>query len=354
MKNNLIYKILPISLTEKSLFTRNLAVMVKSGVSLPRSLKILSEQIKHPYFKTAIWQIQQDVQRGSTLVDSLNKHPRAFNQFYINMVKVGEASGTLENVLNVLAKQMEKEHQLIVKIRSAMAYPALILITMIGIGVAMLVFVMPKLMQVFTDMKVKLPLSTRLFLNAASNIRLYGLYFALVVLFLIFGLYFYWRSSIGKKRLHQLLLYLPLLGKISQKVNITRFTSNLSSLLESGVSLIDALETLKGVLSNVTYRFSLEEISQKVQKGEDLSKAMASYPKLYTSLLIQMIEVGEETGTTADALNQIAEFYQNEIDETTKNISSIIEPVLMIIIGIVVGFFAISMISPIYSMLQGI
>lgn len=351
---NFIYKILPIPLTEKMLFTRNLNVMIKSGVSLPRSLRILSEQIKHKYFKNALILIQQDIQKGSSLADSLSRHKRIFNQFYVNMVKVGEISGNLENVLKILGQQMKKEHQLITKIRSAMVYPALILTTLIGIGIAMLVFVVPKLMQVFNDMQVALPWTTRLFLESASNIRIYGLYFALIILGLMLVLYFYKRSLTGKKTLHRLLLCAPFLGKMSQKINIARFSSNLSSLLQSGVSLVDSLETLKGVLSNVVYSLSIKEISQKVQKGADLSSALGLYPKLYSPLLIQIIEVGEETGTTTDALDQIAEFYQNEIDETMKNISSIIEPVLMLVIGGLVGFFAISMISPIYSMMQGI
>lgn len=351
---NFIAKILPVSLTEKMLFTRNLAVMIKSGVSLPRSLKILSAQIKHPYFKRAIWQIQQDIQKGSTLVDALNKHPRAFNQFYINMVKIGEASGNLEYVLNTMAQQMKKEHQLITRVRGAMIYPALILVVLITIGILMLVFVVPKLSQIFTQMQAQLPLTTRLFLSFAENIRIYGLYLGLAVIGLILIIYFYCRTSSGKKNFHRLLLYLPFLGKISQKINLTRFASNLSALLESGVPLLDALKTLQGVLRNMIYQLSIDDILQKAQKGEALSKTLTSYPRLYSLLLIQMIEVGEETGTTSAALSQIAEFYQSEIDETMKNISSVIEPVLMIVIGAAVGFFAISMISPIYSIMQNV
>lgn len=351
---NLFYKIVPVSLTEKMLLTRNLAVMIKSGVPLPRALKILHEQIKHVYFKKALFLITQDIQKGSSLADALSKHKRIFNQFYINMIKVGELSGNLENVFNLLAEQMQKEHQIITKVRGAMIYPALILFTLISVGIGMLVFVIPKLMTIFTEMQVKLPWSTRLFLEIASNIRLYGSYFALIILILIIGFYFYRRTAKGRKVLHCLLLYLPFFGKMSQRINLTRFASNLSSLLQSGISLLDALSTVKGILANRVYRLSLEEVSQKVQKGENLSKALALYPKLYSPLLIQMLEVGEETGTTTDALAQIAQFYQNEIDEAMKNISSLIEPILMLIIGGLVGFFAISMISPIYSMLQGL
>lgn len=349
---NFIYKILPISLGEKMLFTKNLSVMIESGIALPRALKILASQIKHIYFKNSILQIEQDVEKGSTLVNALSKHPRVFNKFYISMIKIGEISGNLEHVLNIIAKQMKKEHQLISKVRGAMIYPALILITLIGIGIGMLVFVVPKLTQIFADMQAELPWSTRFFLAFSSNIRIYGLYLILGILIVIIAFYLYYRCASGKKLFHKLLLYSPFLGKMSQRINITRLAGNLSSLLESGVSLVDALKTLKGVLRNKIYSLSLEDISQKVQKGESLSKALGSYPRLYSLLLIQMTEVGEETGTVSKTLSRLAEFYQAEIDETMKNISSIIEPVLMLIIGGAVGFFALSMISPIYSIMQ--
>jgi len=351
---NFFSKIRPISLTEKMLFTRNLAVMIKSGVSLPRSLEILAWQIKHPCFRAIILEIQKNIQKGSGLSDAFSKHQAVFNQFYINMIKVGETGGSLEYVLNVLAKQMKKEHQLKTKVRGAMIYPALILITLITIGILMIVFVVPKLNQIFIEMQAKLPLSTRFFLALATNIRIFGLYFAtgLIVLFLI--TYFYRRSLSGKRQLHKLLLHLPFLGQMSRKINITRLASNLASLLESGVSLLDALRTLKGVLGNTIYQLSIEGILQEVQKGEALSNSLKKYPLLYSPLLIQMIEVGEETGTVSQSLSQIAEFYENEIDEIMKNLSSIIEPVLMIIIGAIVGLFALSMISPIYSIIQNV
>ncbi|MFH1392663.1 MAG: type II secretion system F family protein [bacterium] len=351
---NLISKIIPVSLTEKMLFTKNLAVMVKSGISLPRSLNILSNQVKHFYFKNAIIQVQNSVQKGETLANALGKHNNFFNQFYINMIKIGETSGSLERVLGVLAKQIKRDHELITKIKSAMIYPALILTTLIGIGIAMLIFVVPKLSMLFADMQMQLPLTTRLILSFADNTKTYGVFILASILILSIVFYFYRRGHAGKKTLDKLLLYLPFLGKISQKVNTARLASNLSSLLESGVSLVDSLETLKGVLSNLVYSLSLEDVSQKVQKGKDLSKALSLYPKLYSPLLLQMIEIGEETGTVSNSLEQVAEFYQNEIDETLKNISSIIEPVLMIIIGGIVGFFALSMILPIYSMIQNI
>lgn len=351
---NFIYKILPVSLTEKMLFTRNLAVMTKSGIALPRALNILSSQVQHVYFKKAILQIRKNIQAGSSLTSAMANHSRVFNQFYINMIKVGEISGTLENVLNILAKQMEKEHELITRVRSAMIYPALIVLTLICIGIGMLVFVMPKLMQIFSEMQVKLPLTTRIFLGFASNIRIYGLYAGLCLIVLVGALYFYLRTTIGKKQFHMLLLYTPVIGKITQKINITRFSSNLASLLQSGVSLVDALDTLKGVLKNKVYQLSMQDISKKIQKGASLNQALDSFPRLYSSLLVQMIEVGEETGTVSDSLTQLADFYQSEVDEAMKNLSSIIEPVLMIIIGAIVGLFAISMISPIYSMMQNI
>jgi len=351
---NFIYKQLPVSLTEKMLFTKNLAVMIQGGISLPRSLKILASQARHPYFKNSILETSQSIQKGMSLTEALQKHKRAFKQFYVSMIKIGEKSGNLEQSLNILAKQLKKEHELISKIRGAMAYPALILLTLVGIGIAMFVFVVPQVSKIFTEMQAELPLSTRFFLSTSSNIRAYGIYLILGIIIIIFGFYFCLRQKFCKKIFDKLLLYLPFIGKMSQKTNITRFVGNLSSLLESDVPLIDALETLQGVLKNNIYCSSLKDISNKVQKGEALSQALNCYPRLYSSLVVQMTEVGEQTGTMSDSLMRLAEFYQAEIDETMQNISSIIEPVLMIIIGSVVGFFTLSIISPIYSMMQNI
>ncbi len=343
-----------VSLIEKVLFARHLGVMVKAGVSLPKALDILVLQIKNEKFSKIISEVGKNVNQGLSLSDSLSKYPEVFNKLFVNMIKVGETSGNLEEVLFLLADQLKKDYELISKAKGAMIYPSVIIFAMIGIGMMMMVFVIPKLVSVFDAFETELPFTTKMLIWTSSffaeNIFLViGLAAVLAIIFKIIS-----KQSSGSKFFHSLILRLPAVGALVMKINVARFARTLGSLLAGGVTIVQSLNIISETLTNVHYTQSLKKASQQVSKGIELNKALGEYEKLYPVLVSQMIAVGEETGTLSDILIQLAEFYESEVDATLNNLSAIIEPVLMLIIGGAVGFFAVSIIQPMYSIMGGV
>jgi type II secretory pathway component PulF len=343
-----------VSLIEKVLFTRHLGVMIKAGISLPKALDILVLQIKNEKFSKIISEVGKDVNQGLALSESLSKYPKVFSKLFVNMIKVGETSGNLEEVLFLLAEQLKKDHQLVSKVKGAMVYPAVIICAMIGIGTIMMVFVIPKLVSVFDAFETELPFITKMLILVSSffaeNIFIViGLVIVLAIVFKIIS-----RQSSGSKFFHSLVLRLPAVGALVIKINVARFARTLGSLLSGGVTIVQSLDIISETLTNIRYAQSLKSASQQISKGVELNKALGEYEKLYPVLVSQMIAVGEETGTLSDILIQLAEFYESEVDATLNNLSAIIEPVLMLIIGGAVGFFAVSIIQPMYSIMGGV
>ena len=343
-----------VSLLDRMLFARYLAAMIKAGLSFSRSLKVLSEQTKNRYFAEIIGQVNNDIKRGESLTDSLAKHPKVFNELFVNMVRVGEAGGNLEEVLGNLAKQMKKDHEVTSKARGAMVYPAVILAAMIIIGTLMMIFVIPTLLATFKELEVELPFATKVIIAVSDAFQNHGLVILASAVISIWSFLAAIKTAKGKRYFDFFILRLPIFGAIIKKVNVARFARTLSSLIESGVSINKSLSIISRTLGNTYYRESLESATEEVQKGIDLSETISHCKKLYPILMINMIKVGEETGTMGNALKQVAEFYEEEVSQVTENLSSIIEPILMMIIGAAVGFFAISMIQPMYSLMEGI
>ena len=343
-----------VSLIEKVLFTRHLGVMVKAGVSLPKALDILVLQTKNQKFSKIISEVGKNVNQGISLSESLSKYPEVFSKLFVNMIKVGEVSGNLEEVLFLLANQLKKDHDLVSKVKGAMIYPAVIVSAMLAIGVAMMVFVIPNLVSVFDAFETELPFTTKILILVSSffseNIFLViGLVAVLAMVFKMIS-----KQSSGNKFFNSLILRLPAVGALVMKINVARFARTLGSLLASGVTIVQSLNIISETLTNVHYTQSLKNASQQISKGVELNKALGEYEKLYPVLVSQMIAVGEETGTLSDILIQLAEFYESEVDATLNNLSAIIEPVLMLIIGGAVGFFAVSIIQPMYSIMGGV
>jgi type IV pilus assembly protein PilC len=334
------------------IFARHLAVMIGAGLSINRALEALASQTKNKYFSKIITEISQNVQKGQTLAESLNKYPKVFSELFINMVKVGETTGELEDVLKNLAHQLEKEHELVSKVRSAMIYPAVIIVAMILIGALMMTVVVPKLTVVFKEMNTDLPVTTQ-FIIALSDFLsqhwLLGIFFAI---FIFIAIRFSLKTKHGKMTFDLILLKFPIFGDISKKVNAARLARTLGSLIESSVPIVQGLQIVSGTMSNYYFRESLSLAAEDVQKGNPLSKILKTYPNLYPPTVNQMIEVGEETGTLGDILTKLADFYEEEVSNITKGLSAIIEPILMVVIGVAVGFFAVSMIQPMYSIMN--
>jgi type IV pilus assembly protein PilC len=343
-----------VSLTEKLMFTRNLQVMITSGLSLPKALRILSEQSKSKKFKAILLKIEENITKGKNFSDSLEEFPEVFSDLFQNMIKIGEETGGMDNVLKLLSRQIEKEHDLKSKITGAMIYPAVIICTMIAIGILMLVMVVPILAKTFEELKVDLPLTTRIVMGLGNFLAQNWLacIIGLVAAVLLFGIII--KTKRGKKIIDYISLKIPVISPLVKKTNSAYTVRTLSSLIASGVPIVRSLEIVSGTLGNVYYKTAILDAAERVRKGEKLSSALSSYTDIYPSLVLQMMEVGEETGETSGILAKLADFFEEDIANATKNLASIIEPFLMLIIGIVIGFFAVSMVQPMYTMLDAI
>lgn len=343
-----------VSLPEKIFFTRNLRVMISSGLPLPRALETLANQLKNQKFKKTILSVRDEIIKGNSFSETLKKHPDVFSELFQNMVRAGEESGTLDNVLKILSRKMEKEHELKSKIKGAMIYPAVIICAMLGIGVLMLVVVVPQLAKTFEELAVELPLTTRIIIGIGDFL---SQKWYLVIIFIFVLAFLFWRMmkiESFKKIIDKLVLKIPVISPIIQKTNTAYMTRTLSSLIMAGVSIVKSLEISSGTLGNFYYKSAIISVAEKVRKGEKIFQALKSYENIYPSIVIEMLAVGEETGETSNILAQLADFFEEEVSNATKNLATIIEPVIMLIIGAAIGFFAVSMIQPMYAMLGAI
>ena len=348
--SDILGSIIGVSLKEKMFFTKNLQVMIGAGIPLPRAVETLIEQTKSKRFKNALTEVKKDITKGESFSGALSKHPNIFSELFVSMIKVGEEAGTLGDVLKNLALQMERDHELKSKILGAMMYPAVIISAMLGIGALMLVVVVPQLSKTFVELSIELPATTRFVIFLGNFLAQKWYLVILIALFLFFLLKAVRKTILGKRIFDGLFLKLPVISPIIKKINAAYTTRTLGSLISSGVPIVRSLEIVSQVLGNIYFKEAISQAAEKVRKGGSLSAALKPYENIYPLTVIQMVEVGEETGQTSDVLSKLADFYEAEVTQTTENLSSIIEPILMLLIGAAVGFFAISMIQPMYSM----
>ncbi|MEK7606402.1 MAG: type II secretion system F family protein [Patescibacteria group bacterium] len=343
-----------VKLADKITFSKNLAAMIDAGLTISRALDVLERQTKSKVFKEQLQKIGEDVEKGGTLSSATAKFPKTFSSLFVSMVRAGEESGKLGESLRIVAEQMDRSYTLRRKIRGAMMYPGIIMSVMIIIGILMLMFVVPTLTATFKELEVDLPITTR-FIIAVSDFfkahpfAVFGGLISLVVVFILSL-----RTAKGKRAFEFTIMRIPVIKGLVQETNAARMARTFSSLLSSGVEVVSALGITRDVVQNSYYKEILVEAEQGIQKGAQLSTVFAAHEKLYPPMVNEMIAVGEETGKLPSMLLQIAEFFEAEVDQKTKDMSTIIEPFLMVIIGGAVGFFALSMISPIYSLSSGI
>jgi len=343
-----------ISLVEKLMFTDNLQLMVSAGVSLTRAIHILSENAKNKKFKKILREISEKITKGKNLSESLLDYPGVFSEIFCRMIEIGEESGTLESVLDVLAKQMKKDHELRSRVKGAMIYPAVLFSFMFLIGIVMLIMVVPKFSEMFNSLGIVLPITTRILIFTGNLLANYWYMLPVIIGFLFVSFRFILKTKIGRLLWDKWSLKIPIIGGLIKKTNITRTVRTLGSLVSSGIPIVRSLEIVSKTLGNVYYRKAIAEAGEKVKKGSSLAAALQQYESLYSKLIIQITEIGEETGKTSVVLEKIAEFFEKDIDNITKNFSSIIEPFLIVFIGLAVGFFALSIIQPLYGMLGSI
>jgi len=343
-----------VSLSEQILFTKNLSGMLKAGLSLYRALSVLQKQTKNKNMNRVLVELSTEINSGGTLSTGLAKFPRIFSKLFVSMTKAGEESGNLASALTEVGMNLDKSNSLNKKIKGALVYPGVIMSAMVIIGVLMFAFVVPTLASTFKELGVKLPTSTRAIMWIGE---FFSNNLALTFIVLIGGVFSFVklvRASFMSRYVDFVILKLPVIGNITKELNTARTARTMSALLLSGVSISRALEITSDVVQNIYYKKVVAEAIKGIEKGVPLSQSFIDNPKLYPTMMAEMVQVGEETGKLSDMLLQVALFYEEEIENKTRNLSTIIEPVLMIFIGAGVGFFAISMITPLYSVLNNI
>jgi len=339
---------------EKIIFSRNLGSMIDAGLPLSRGLSVLERQTRNKKFKNILAGLQDSINKGQSFHDSLKKYPDVFSSLFTSMVAAGEEGGNLSMALKNISGQMEKTHAIKKKIKGAMMYPAVVVSLMIVLGFLMMIFIVPTLSATFSELGVDLPLSTRIIIAISTFFRDHYLLALLIAIAVFVGAYFGFRSRVGKKMMDWVFLHMPLISPLTKGINSARTARTLSSLLVSGVDYIVAIQITENVLQNSFYKKVLVEAGKRVEKGEPISKILLENEKLYPAFVGEMANVGEETGNLAKMFESVATFYEDEVEQKTKDMSTLIEPFLMIIIGTGVGFFAISMLSPTYSLVDAI
>lgn len=343
------YKLSRVKSDELVMVTRNLGSMITAGLTVSRALDVIKRQTKNPRMKGVMTSMSARINKGDSFNEALRDFPEVFNDLYVAMVRAGEESGNLAGSLQTLAIQMDRTNTLRKKIKGAMIYPSIIIIVMFVIGILMMIFVMPQITGVFASMETDLPPTTQ-FLISLSNFLVNYTFFALTGLLAGLGSIVYaLKTTYGKIVTSWLIPKLPVIGRLAKETNAARTARTLSSLLNSGVDVLQAIEITQEVVQNVFYKKILAEAAVRVEKGTPLSEVFIERDDLYPILVGEMILVGEETGQIAGMLGELAIFYENEVERKTKDLSTIIEPLLMVVIGGGVGFFALALIAPIYS-----
>lgn len=343
-----------VSLQDKVMFSKNLSRMLLAGLSISRALEVLKKQTTKKLFADLMDGLAKEINSGGTLSSGLAKYPKTFSPLFVAMVHAGEESGNIsENLLDIGA-QLDKTYQLRKKVKGAMIYPGVILTAMLIIGILMFIFVVPTLLETFKDFELDLPATTQVIIWVSDTIQNNTLLFFGGLIAIVGGGISLLRAKFMQKYIDFIIPKIPAVGGIAKEMNSALATRTLSSLLKSGLSVNQALTITKEVLQNVLYKDTIDEAIKTVEAGGQLSKIFQERKDLYPVMVGEMIEVGEETGKLSDMLRDIADFYEGEVDSKTKNLSTIIEPVLMIFIGAAVGFFALAMMSPMYSLLDSV
>lgn len=333
---------------------KNLSAMLGAGLSVPRALSIIERQSSNTRLKAIMTGLSESIRKGSSLHEALAAYPRVFPDVFVAMVRAGEESGTLSESLAVIALQMERAEELVRKIKGAMIYPAIVITAIIIVSVLMLIYVVPTLSKTFISLGVEVPAATRAIIAISDFVAGNILFSLLALAALITGSVVFVRTKLGSRIVLLGALRTPVLNELVRETYTARAARTLSSLLSAGVPVLEALSITREVVHAEAFARVIGEAETHVRKGELLSTAFAEHAALYPLLMSDMLAVGEETGKVAEMLRQIAEFYEGDVAEKTKDLSTIIEPILMLLIGAVVGVFAVSMIAPIYSLSSAI
>lgn len=338
------------------LFTRQLSTMVSAGVPLLRSLTTMRDQVENPTLKEVINDLIKDVQGGVSLADAMAKHPDTFSDIFVNMIRAGEAAGIVDDILKRLATQVEKNSSMRKKIKSASTYPVVLLLLTVGAFMGLMIFIIPRIATILKDIggeDAELPVITQVMISISSFMTTYWYIVIGGSVLAIFLIKRYIKTPAGRYQFHAFVLKIPILKNLIVKISVARFTRTFAALIGAGVSVVEALKVTSRAIGNDVYRKAIEDAANQVVNGKQLSQALEGN-KLFPGIVPQMLAVGEETGQTDVVLVKVADFYDEEVDAIIDSLSSILEPVMIVIMGGMVGLVAASVMGPIASLSQNV
>jgi len=340
-----------VSKKDLAVFSRQLAVMIESRVSLVQSLLTLAAQTANPNFREVILDLAKSVEEGSSLSESCSLHPKLFNEFYVSLLESGETSGKISESLYYLSDHLEREYNLVSDIRSAMVYPALIFTVLMVAIIIVIVGVIPPFTDLLKESGAEVPFTTKLMLGFYGFLRNFGWVLILAFVGLIVFIIYYLRTNKGKRIYDKATITLPIIGGFLQKVFLIRFAENLATLIGAGISITEALRITRRIIGNFTYMKILREAEKRVVRGEQISSVLVEYPEVVPIFVTQMVKVGEGTGKLQKTLMEIVNFYQKEIERGVETFMSLIEPILIVFLGVIVALLVASVFMPLYSMI---
>lgn len=350
--NDLLEGLTKIKLRDKVVFSRQFATMINAGLALLRALFILEEQTQNPRFRKIITAVRQDVEAGMPLSDAIEKHPVAFDRLYVSMVRAGEIGGVLDQTLDRLATQLEKDDSLRRSIKSAMTYPILIGVFAILVLFGLIIFVIPIFAGMYNDLGGQLPLLTRIMVGLSDFMRAFWFVVFPAIFLAVYGLRRLKRTPQGTAAWDRLKLRLPMkIGPIIQKIAVARFSRTLATLVSSGVPILQAIEITGKTSGNTVIERAMDEVKEQIKSGESIARPLEKVP-VFPPMVTQMIAIGEETGALDTMLHKVADFYEDEVDAAVKSLTSILEPIMMIFIGGIVGLVVVSMYLPIFNLFK--
>jgi type IV pilus assembly protein PilC len=332
-------------------FIRQFATMIDAGLPLVQCLDILSNQEPNPIFKAALRDIKGAVEQGATFSDALRRHPKIFDELFVNLVQAGEVGGILDSILNRLAVYIEKRVKLQRQVKGAMTYPTAVIVIMIVVMVVLMTFVIPAFEGMFAEFGAKdaLPQLTKIVIGISRSFISYLPFTIVGTIGLVVGAIYFYRTPPGKKFVHKAMLEVPIMGPVLRKIAVARFTRTLGTLLASGVPILDALDIVAKTAGNVVIEEGLMFARARISEGKNMAEPLADV-KIFPGMVVQMIAVGEQTGALDTMLNKIADFYEEEVDVAVASLTSLIEPILMVVVGGMVGIVLVSMYLPIFDL----
>lgn len=334
---------------EITIFYRQLAILFEASVSPLDALRILAEQTSNQLFKDLIFEVEVDVRGGETLSSAMSKRPKVFSPFYVNVVRAGEATGKLHEVLRYLADHAEREYNLTFKVKGAFTYPMAILSMFLVVGTLMMIFVVPQLTSMLKEMGTELPITTKILISVSGFIKSFWWLLAIIFVGAALGIMRATKTEKGRHVIDILKLKIPVFKGLFQKIYLARFSENFRTLLAGGIPILKALDITSTVIGNSVYEKIIQEAKDRVKVGKTIASAFSGYPKQFTPMLTQMVAVGEKTAALEPILDKVALFYQQEVDRMVSNMTQLIEPMMILVLGGAVGFLVASILMPIYN-----